>query len=59
MGNDEEIMRLLSEIRYAQEEDAAKASRRYTLTIVLFSLLALALLPVLVAAWHQVLIYYF
>lgn len=59
MGNDEEIMRLLSEIRYAQEEDAAKVSRRYTLTIVLFSLLALALLPVLVATWHRVLIYYF
>jgi len=54
MENNQEVIKLLSQIFYAQEEYAAKASRRYAWTIVLLCVLIVALLPVLWSAWYLV-----
>jgi hypothetical protein len=56
MENNQEIIKLLSQIFYAQEEYAAKALRCYAWTIVLLCVLIVALLPILWSAWHMVLV---
>ena len=59
MENNQGIIKLLLEIRDAQQETSRKSSGYYAWNIVLLCVLIVALLPILWSAWHQVLIWYF
>jgi hypothetical protein len=59
MENEREVMRVLSEMRYEQEEIAKRAASCNRLTIALVCVLIIALFPVLVPAWRMVLVVLF
>jgi len=56
MENNQGIIKLLLEIRDAQQETSRKSSGYYAWTIVLLCVLIVALLPILWSAWHLVLV---